>query len=614
MLWAWGWREGWTSRWAVAPLLTLGLFGGAAIVLEGRVRWDVWTALGVLALVTLPAALVRRRRPRPEPSAARVGAPRVLGVVVAAALLTQLLAVATGLGRPGRLLTAFDVTFHLNGVEYIRETGSGSSFDLTALYSLTNTPDHAFYGAAWHDVAALLPRLSDASTTFTLALVVPALLAWTTGIVYLTRTVFPARPRAWVWSAALSVAGLGLPLYLGLSAQGLVANAVGVALVPAMVALVPATDRLAVGLRVPLLLLAVVGVGLCHPNAVLGAALVLAPWVVGRLANGVRRGWLPGHRAELIAACVVGLAVPVSAWLMMRTGSYARVSGVSSTEADAPLPLGVALLQVAGGNGTGEGLAAGFVVAAGAVAGAVLARRLPRARWALWGCGVAVVWYLLSTSSVAALENIDAAWYGEPHRFAPVVAATMVPPAALALDSAWRQLRLLVARAGQRPALALALSVALVGVSCAEAAVGTNQLVRHAYRNSDGRGLVADDDELAMMHRLPDELGRRGAIFGSPFSGAAHLYALDGLPVVPRSWHTVTTPEMRYVSSSLARLGSDPKLCDALDALDVNYLYVDPDAWNHRDSVIDVPVPPPSGVRLVDTSGSASVYEITACG
>jgi hypothetical protein len=64
----------------------------------------------------------------------------------------------------------------------------------------------------------------------------------------------------------------------------------------------------------------------------------------------------------------------------------------------------------------------------------------------------------------------------------------------------------------------------------------------------------------------------------------------------------------------LADLGSDERLCRALDSVGVRYLYVDSSPWNLRDGLPNVTAPPASGVRRVDAGGSAAVYEVTACG
>lgn len=610
MLLAWGWRGGWVSWWATAPLLTLGLSGGAAILLEGVVRWHVGSALACLVAVTVPVAAVRvvrarrhveRARPRRGPPA-----PRALAPVVALATAVQLVALVVGMGHPGRLLTAFDVIFHLNGIEHVRQTGSASSLTFTAVSNLSDTLDGTFYGAAWHGVTALLPHVSDASTTFNLALLVPTALAWTLGLVFLTQAALPARPRAWTWAAAASVAGLGLPVYLALSPQGLVANAVGGALAPALIALV-VHPGISPALRSSTLALAVLGIGLCHPNVLLACALVLLPWGVQRLAALGRRS-----RTTRWALLGGGAVAVCAVWATLaRTGTYGRVAGVAQTTGSSPAPPLDILVEVVSGNASGIGLASGFAVGAAAIVGAVVGRRLTNARWALWGLGAAVAWFAMASSNIPGLRDVDSAWYGEPHRFAPVLAAMTVPLGALALDSGSRRLRLLAVRDARPRWIAVAVVGGLLLVSCAEAAVGTVQVARTAF--ADDRRHVADDAERDLLARLVDELPHDGAVLGSPFSGAAHLYALDSLEVVPRTWHTRPSAPLAYVMRHLDDLGRDDALCTALGTLGARYLYVDPAPWDQRPWVLDIRAAPVEGVRLLDSGGTASVYEITAC-
>jgi hypothetical protein len=228
-------------------------------------------------------------------------------------------------------------------------------------------------------------------------------------------------------------------------------------------------------------------------------------------------------------------------------------------------------------------------------------------------CLTAVAWYVAATSSVPVLTDVDLPWYGEPKRFAPVMAALMIPLAALAVDAGWRRLRVVARREGRAPVVATAAVVALLAAPAVVATGGLVDLVRSTYGADGAYGQVADDDELAMLHRLGTELSPGRAVLGSPFSGAADLYALHGQPVVPLATDVAETPELAYVREHLHDLGSDPRLCRDLAALAVGYLYVDPAPWDERPDRTDVRVVPDRGVRLVDSGGSASVYEITAC-
>src|SRR5665647_2296350 len=135
-----------------------------------------WVAAGV------PAVLVLGWFWLPGLVVLRVLAFRGLGLVAVAPLVT--------LG----VLDAYDAVVHLNTIRYVQESGSASSLTVSGVYSAGQ--DTGFYPAAWHGVTALVPAWPDPATVFTIAAFLPTAVAWTTGIAFLTRSVFPGRPRA----------------------------------------------------------------------------------------------------------------------------------------------------------------------------------------------------------------------------------------------------------------------------------------------------------------------------------------------------------------------------------------------------------------------------------
>jgi hypothetical protein len=82
---------------------------------------------------------------------------------------------------------------------------------------------------------------------------------------------------------------------------------------------------------------------------------------------------------------------------------------------------------------------------------------------------------------------------------------------------------------------------------------------------------------------------------------------------MPPTYLTGENDDLRYVRTHIDDLGDDALLCRALARLDVRYLYVDPEAWDTAVDHISLLQPPRHGVRLVDSGGTASVYEVTAC-
>src|SRR5665647_1202318 len=199
---------------AVAPLVTLGVLGATAILAErAGVAWGPATAVGGTAIAVGIAWLARRldRGGQPAP-VQQAGSARWMVAAVAVGVAAQIVPTFVGMQRPGRLLDAYDAVVHLNTIRYVQESGSASSLTVSGVYSAGQ--DTGFYPAAWHGVTALVPAWPDPATVFTIAAFLPTAVAWTTGIAFLTRSVFPGRPRAACWAALLSGAGLTLPQVL----------------------------------------------------------------------------------------------------------------------------------------------------------------------------------------------------------------------------------------------------------------------------------------------------------------------------------------------------------------------------------------------------------------
>src|SRR5450756_499421 len=601
---------------ATAPLVTVGLTAAGAIIADwAHVPWRAPTALAVTALAGLTAiALVRvsNRGSRPDALPRADVSPRIrraCGSAIGFGIVAQLLPLALGMGRPVRLLTAFDAVTHFSALAQMRASGSASSLTFFKIDTLS-TRSFAAYPNGWHSVVALLSAWPDASTVFNVAVFVPVAFAWTLGLTRLTQVVFPSRPRVWAWAPALSAAGLGLPAYLALRPEGMVPNAFGTALVPAFVALVASVRRLPVPIRLALVATCVVGIGLTHPNALISSVVVLLPWAVPRAIGLIRRA---AHRSRERLAVLGGAAVCVALAVGLIIGPTAAVV---TFPVEGPLPWWQALVAVLSGNLTGMGLAMGFMVVATAAIGGVLAWRLPRARWLVVANVLMVTLYLLSTSSIPILRGVDRLWYGEPRRFAPVVAAVLIPLAALALDAAPRWL--LVTRRVQTNApparTALGLGLFIVIVSTAGGAVGIEQLARDTFVAPGKPGpVIAGDAELAMMGRLRFELDRTGAVLGSPFSGTASLFGLYNQQVVMPISMIADGPDFVYLREHMADLGVDPGLCAPLHRLNVRYLYIDSAPSDGRAGDVDLTSAPEHGIRLVDSGGTASVYEVTAC-
>jgi hypothetical protein len=125
------------------------------------------------------------------------------------------------------------------------------------------------------------------------------------------------------------------------------------------------------------------------------------------------------------------------------------------------------------------------------------------------------------------------------------------------------------------------------------------------------RFLSAGEVELAA--RLDGELDPAGAVLGDPFNGSAHLYALTGQPVVFPHLTGRWDADRLYVMEHLDRLDEDPEVCAALGRLGARYLYTDPVRYYDYAEYPGLARAETAGLRLVDSGGGASVYELTPC-
>lgn len=595
------------DRIGLAPLITIGVLAPTALLTDVTpIRWCLATAAAATVITALAAWLLSRG----AALGARTSADRpglIIGAVALGAM-AQLIPIALGMGQPGRLLTAHDAVTHANAVAWMSRSGRASSFAFWDMEPEPGGPT-GFYAAGWHAVAALIPGWPDAATTFNLAALVPTALTWTLGLTLLTRALVPARSRVWIWAALLSAAGIAMPVLIVMRPEGMIPNAFALAMIPGFVAGHVRPPGGATRVTWLLALLAYAGLALTHPNALLSAGLVLLPWAAPRLRRALPTAIRSaGGRVVLFLTLVLIGTVAV-----LLRGAWANTV---AWPAEGPLGPWHALLMLVSGNATGMGAAGGLLVVAAGAAGAVLLWGLGGGRWFVVATALVMVFYLLATSSIPVLTEVDRPWYGEPRRFAPVLAMVVVPLAALALDSVPRWL-LTTGRVRTRlprAAVATGLVVGVIAVSTLAGATGLWALTRYTFVGSGAdEPALADDEELAMLHRLGSRL-EPGTVLGSAYSGAAHLYALHGQPVVPRAaFDPEPGSDLEYVTGHLDGLGTDLHLCQALERMGVRYLYVDPRPWDVVAGQVDVGSVPAEGVRLVDSGGTAGVYEIAGC-
>lgn len=608
-------RVGGLAATACAPACSLAVLAVGAVLADLLgVRWGLPAALGSLALAVALVLAVRRAIPRPAPTppARRSLARRSLAPAVLVGLAVALVPVIAGIGRPA-YLQRWDALFHTSALQHIHETGSASSLTLGAL-SYGDGRD-AFYPAAWHALAALLP--GTPTTAMVVGAAVGASVPWVLGCAALARTLWPGLPAAAPVAAVAAGIATSVPTSLWVG-WGHVPNAVALASLPAVLALgiaviaprAPDAARVT-GVRhlaapALLLLVALAGLGTTHPNAVLAAGALLLPAVVVALVRSGRadhaagrttRAWLRPALGTLALLAVVGLflASPVAGAVRAYLGGE-------------PASLVHALIELVTGRYALWPSIPAALVTAPALLGAVLAARR---RDPLPAAMLGIAWLLYADAVTGGRLGLAPLWYTSPARLSVVVAAVAVPLTAglLAWLPGWARSR---RRRGLARAVVLVVAVAAL-VAVAISAPVRSDRAQAVFTTEPGHPpQLVTTGELAMIAALPEQVGDR-VVLGDPFSGAASAYALAGVRVVFPVAGQVLSPDQVVVTEGAEGIGSDPEVCAALERLDVRYLYQDTRSYQADNRFAALNTVEPPGARVVAEADTARVLELAPC-
>jgi hypothetical protein len=649
LAWAVGLRRLWILL--AAPPISVGTLAGLAILLDVvGVTWNKGTALAgtaVLVAVTWAArrvlgSLLASPRGGLEPvRPAHTTLMPLLGIGVGG--LASAVVLAVGMRSPEYFPQTWDTVFHLNATRWILDHGTASSLQV----GLVNSPwahGPKFYPAAWHALTSLTTTDSVVVANNAVALVLAGLI-WPAGLAALARASAPRIPLLAVLAPVLGAGFQAFPTRM-LTWGVLWPNALAYALVPAtlacvVVALRARDDADTAGPRwsvVLVVLVAGAGIALAQPNGILVVGVLAVPYAIGRAVSastgGIRRlirsrragGTRPQGSAvrHLVAAVgpLVLLAVGLFAgYRVLRL--FAGRLGETTWRGTAGTRLGVWYALSDGAPPLWDGTpaqASNLVIVALIVAGVITLAWRPGMRW-LVGALVIVLGLGALAERTFSFSWVTFPWFADATRLrgiAPIVTSLVAAFGILGLAQ-------VVARWVRPPRTVLPVA-AFVSVLVVAATGGLQAGARH--------GLVADTytdplsghhisslvstAELRMLERLDDELTPGAALLGNPFTGAPLAYAISDVPVVFTHMNGRWNQDAWFAAQNITAIDSDPQVCEALDRLGVQYLYVDSVAhWAFFDqppfSGIPTGTPDVPGFERVDSGGTAAVYRITAC-
>ena len=583
----------WPLAVAVGPVLTYGVVG-LAIVPFGAlgVRWNAGSAAVMLLALTALAAGLRSLIARDAaPARSRPSGPELTaaaGVLLGAIAIG--LAAWRGMPHWQSIPSTWDAVWHANTVRWILDTGQASPTHMGELRNV-ETQAALYYPSAFHALAAVLAQLTGAAATsaYTLSALAAAVWLFPLSAGLLTWQLLINRSTPWrtagaaATAAALSASFTAVPYVEFNTASMPNMTAYGLA-VPAFVLVTSACRHPA---RIPLAVLAMIGVFSVHITGGVVVATFLAAWW---LQEALRR---PGAGAARTAgrdlATLAVIAVPTAAVLLPQFLGVLQQTGIIAGHTFAiPEGRGQALFGAVFQHTRHlNDFPIQNILIAAAAAGFVLLL-IKRIWWP------AAVWLLLVVAIVhssapfggplgAAVAVYSDLFYSDPRRLSAVVTMLLTPMAGLAVFSG-ALLLVAAARRLARRRMAdppdrgfwIAATAAVMVAVCA--GLAWHYFPRHRFLMGDKYDsvLVGDQDleAFAYLATLP---GARDTVIGNAnVDGTAWMYAVAGLHPL---WTHYDYPVQqgpgrhRFIFWAYADdADRDPRVAEAVRALGIRYV------------------------------------------
>lgn len=641
-----------TLSFVTAPAVTVAFLGLSGIAVESLgLSGPVWLIVGVAVLelfafvvwalgclVVLgrsgnhaPLALLRQGRRSCKqawaPSETVLGLYATAGVVVMGVLFLANIRTVAAFGQFS------DNASHLAWVRNFMETGTYSVLHVSAYGGVdpmqASYAGTAFYPAGWHIVVALACQMSSVP----LAVVENAVNYLFVAVVYpcamgafLERALVPNR-AATLFGSVLCCAGAAFPLR-PLAVHGIYPNIAGFSLVPALVLLFVEVERSKGAAetysRILVLLAALAGVALLHPNALIAAVVLYVPRVVlvvvpdrlGQAGVGTIKG-KDGLTLRRVAASVMAVLAFLVAWVLLLCAPF--MQGIVSFTWDwaIGLPDALALLF-------SMGLIRGIPQVALSVLcltglGVACVRR--ETRWLAVSLLVPALLFVGCSSGNLMIKRLAAGfWYTDGERMAAIVTIAAVPIASLGLAGLWRLTSAALVRmtavntssvsadahAGDAETATCSPRMGTVPysnlfmarqVACALVTlvfVGVNYYPYVAYQGSDDttafgastwelRNAMAPSEsqeytprEMAFVSRVREFVGSNDLVLNNRYDGSVFAYSLGGLNTYYHDMNNteayLETGQSRLIRTRLSLLASDPDVRSAVSQTGARYV------------------------------------------
>lgn len=577
----------WPAAVAVAPALTYGAVAMAIVPFGALgVPWNAGTALLTLAVVAGAIAglrvLARRiwttpqapERPRPPRGATLlVGG----GVVLGAVLIW--VAAARGLANWQSIPSTWDAVWHANTIRFILDTGQASPTHMGELRNV-ETLEALYYPSAFHALAAVFAQVAGAAPATAYTVFSVAVSCW----------LFPASAAMLTWllmhrwaapwptfgaaatSAVLAASFTAVPFVEFDTASIPNLAAYGIA-VPVFVLV---TTTLAHRDRIPMAVLAVVGLFTVHiTGGVIAVVLVAAWWLVDVLRRPVRGRLSDTITLFAIGAPAVALLLPQFLGVLQQAEIIEGHSFV--THQSRKRALFDAVVQHT--RHLNDFPIQWWLIALAAAGGVLIVVR--RVWWP------ALVWLLLVISIVhssvpfggpfgAAVGQFSDLFYSDPRRLSAVITLLLSALAGIAAvtGACWVAARVPAVSARVRH------TTAAVVLAVAAVASAVHYLPRHEFLFGEKYdSVIIDDKDLEAFAHLATLPGARDTLIANANTdGTAWMYAVADLHPL---WTHYDYPVQqgpgynRFIIWAYADdADTDPRVAEAVKALNIRYLLV----------------------------------------
>ncbi|MDR0959066.1 MAG: hypothetical protein LBM23_01680 [Propionibacteriaceae bacterium] len=640
--------RGWALL-ALAPVLSIAMIAISAIMASViGIDWGIIPVLVltlIIGVVLLAISGLRQglshRSLRSQAGRGRKDSVSVPSVTVdllsSVAAIAIALALATRqwlqvIGRFDSFSQTFDNLFHLNGVRWIIDHLDGSSLTLLDMTGIFNTTVE-FYPAAWHDLVSLVCLLvGDINIPAACNAVIWVLVAlvWPLGCLWLIRSLLgPLSPVALIGAGILTASFAIFPTYL-LGFGIIYPNIIGLILLPAVIGLTGTILRLFDSSRIPLpeslaaMILAGIGLALCHPNSILSLLVAVVPMGLIWAARGIADAKQESRRkASLLygGVAVAALISTVAVWIVLRPPIDSADWGPGSDPEDA-----LAQAVFAGPFTIPPFWVLGLLI----IIGLVSLLKSWRNWWVVGTFALSVWLWMVVESWESTYPDpgvrwwLTGGWYCDPFRLAALLSVTSIPVAAVGWKAvvSWIPQKIETWRGRPLPVWMtviyslMLLLLLLLSTQTGKMSVAINWAAPSYVMNEDSA--LVDPDEYALIQQLPEIVPAGERVATVPWNGSSLAYGLAGVLTTTTHIFHEETPDLSTIQGELDEASSDPAVCPAVERLDVTYAldFGTRALWNAdfaaiAPGFIDFATEP--GFTEVARVGEAVLYRIDAC-